>query len=177
MSRTAARIQRPTQLYDPVWNRPTSSVRAGSGEGRSVSHPSTCALGRRGVLATVATGIVGSLAGCSLEPSFPDADVIAGPDGDAVFEPAELTVSVGETVTWGFASAGHNVSCRPADSEIVELPNGAYPFGSYAPEESPERSLVPRGETYEHTLDVAGQYVYGCIPHVGRGMAGTIRVK
>lgn len=137
----------------------------------------TRTLGRRRALAAVATGLVGSLAGCSLEPSFPDAEVIAGPDGDAVFEPAELTVAVGDTVTWGFASAGHNVSCRPDDSEKVELPDDAEPFASYGPEESPQGSTVPRGETYEHTFDASGQYGYVCIPHVARGMVGTIRVK
>lgn len=142
-----------------------------------MSRRSTCTLGRRGALAAVATGLVGSLAGCSLEPSFPDADVIAGPDGDAVFEPAELMVTVGDTVTWGFASAGHNVSCRPDDSGRVELPDDAEPFASYGSEESPQGSVVPRGETYEHTFDASGQYVYVCIPHVARDMVGTIRVE
>jgi len=138
-----------------------------------VSRRNDCTLGRRGMLAAVATG----LAGCSSEPSFPDADVIAGPDGDAVFEPVDLTVSVGDTVTWGFASAGHNVSCRRDDAGRVELPDDAEAFASYGSEESPQGSLVPRGETYDHTFDVAGQYVYVCIPHVSRGMVGTIRVE
>lgn len=142
-----------------------------------MSRPRTCTFGRRGMLTAVATGIVGSLAGCSLEPSFPAADVIAGPDGDAVFEPAELTVAVGDTVIWGAASGGHNVSGRPDDSNEVALPDDAEPFASYGPEESPKGSTIPRGETYEHTFDVAGQYVYVCIPHVGRGMVGTIRVE
>lgn len=134
-------------------------------------------LGRRGVLVGVATGLIGSLSGCSLEATFPDADVIAGPDGDAIFEPAELMVEVGDTVTWGFASAGHNVSCRPDDSEKVDLPEDAEPFASYTPKESPQKSLVPRGETYEQTFDVAGEYVYVCIPHVSRSMVGMIRVE
>jgi plastocyanin len=129
------------------------------------------------MLSSVTTGLLGPLAGCSSDPSFPDADVIAGVDGDAVFEPAELTVTVGDTVTWGFASAGHNVSCRPDDSERVELPDDAESFASYGPEESPQGSLVPRGETYDQTFDVAGQYVYVCIPHVSRGMIGTIHVE
>jgi len=142
-----------------------------------VSRRRISTVGRRGALVAVATGLVGGLAGCSLGPSFPDADVVAGPNSDAVFEPAELTVAVGDTVTWGFASAGHNVSCRPADSERVELPDDADPFASYGPSESPQGSLVPRGETYEHTFDVPGEYAYVCIPHVGRGMVGTIRVE
>lgn len=134
-------------------------------------------LGRRGMLAAVATGLVGSVAGCAGQESFPDADVVAGASGDAVVDPAELTVAVGDTVTWGFANAGHNVCCRPGDSDEVELPDDAAPFASYAPDESPERSVVPRGETYEHTFDVAGRYVYVCVPHVDRGMVGTVRVE
>lgn len=119
---------------------------------------------------------MGSVAGCLQGPSFPDADVIAGPDGDVVFEPAELSVSVGETVRWGFASSGHNVCCRPDDSDDVDLPTGAEPFASYGPTQSP-RQLVAQGETYEHTFDVAGTYVYVCIPHVSRDMIGTIHVN
>lgn len=129
------------------------------------------------MLAAVATGLAGNLAGCSSEPSFPDADVIAGPDGDAVFEPAELTVPVGATVTWGFPSAGHNVSCCPDESKRVELPDEAEPFASYGPNESPQGSLVPRGQTYEHTFEVAGQYTYVCIPHVSRDMIGSVQVE
>lgn len=111
------------------------------------------------------------------KPSFPDADVIAGADSRNVFEPAELTVQVGETVIWGFASAGHNVSCRTSDSTEVGLPADAEAFASYGPDESPAGSLVPRGETYEHTFEVSGQYDYVCIPHESLGMMGTVQVK
>lgn len=134
-------------------------------------------LGRRAALAALATGLVGSVAGCSWGPSFPDADVVAGPDGRNVFEPAAFSVAVGDTVTWGFASSGHNVSCRPDHDDEVELPEDAEPFASYGPDESPLGSHVPQGETYEHTFDVAGQYVYVCVPHADRGMVGTIRVE
>lgn len=134
-------------------------------------------LGRRETLAAVATGVVGTLAGCSFAPSFPDADVVAGPDSEATFDPAELTVSRGDRVTWGFASAGHNVCCRPGDSTHASLPDDAEPFASYGPDESPEGSLVPRGETFEHAFDVPGRYVYVCVPHVDRGMVGTIHVE
>ena len=85
------------------------------------------------------------------DPSFPEADVIAAPDGEFVFKPDELTVSVGETVRWGFASGGHNLSYRPEDDDGVVLTEDAAPFGSYGPEQDPEVTLVSRGETYEHT--------------------------
>lgn len=133
--------------------------------------------GRRTALAAVATGFVGPVAGCLSGPSFPHADVIAGPDGRDVFEPEESTIPVGEPVTWGFASSGHNVSCRPDDSDEVVLPNRAEPFASFGRDDPPLGTHVSQGDTYEHTFDVAGQYVYVCIPHVDRGMIGTIRVE
>jgi plastocyanin len=125
----------------------------------------------------VGGGLVGTLSGCSLRPSFADADVIAGPNGRSVFDPAVLTVAAGDTVTWGFASAGHNVCCHPEDSEEAGLPPEAQGFASYGPDESPQGSLVPRGETYQHTFDVPGRYDYVCVPHVTQEMVGTIRVE
>lgn len=129
---------------------------------------------RRWVLATMATGVIG---GCLGQPSFPDAEVIVGPDSQNVFAPEELTVSTGETVTWGFVFGGHNVCCKPEDSDEVKLPQDAMPFASYGSDEPPERTLVPRGQTYEHTFNVPGAYEYVCIPHVERGMAGAIYVE
>ncbi|QLG51070.2 plastocyanin/azurin family copper-binding protein [Natrinema halophilum] len=133
-------------------------------------------LGRREALAVGATSLVGGIAGCSWQSSFPNADVVAGPDGQLVFEPEDLTVSVGETVTWGFPTSGHNVCCRSDDSDKVRLPDDAEPFASYDPGESPQGTVVPLGETYEHTFEVPGEYVYVCIPHVGQGMVGTVLV-
>jgi len=134
-------------------------------------------LGRRRLLTAIPVSLGASLTGCLSGPSFPDADIIAGPDGNNAFEPAGLTVQVGDRVTWGFASAGHNICCRPDDSNEANLPGDAEPFASYGPDESPEGSLVPRGETYEHTFGVPGQYDYVCIPHESLDMMGTIRVE
>lgn len=134
-------------------------------------------LGRRGTLAVIGAGIVGSLSGCLSGPSFPDANVIAGPDGRNVFEPAELTVQVGESVTWGFASAGHNICCRVDDNDRVKLPADTEGFASYGSGEPPDEAFVPRGETYKHTFDVAGRYDYVCIPHDDVGMTGTVQVE
>ena len=133
--------------------------------------------GRRAVLA----GITASLAGCTSgildDPSFPDADVIVAPDGESIFQPDELTVPVGETVRWGFAEGGHNVSCRPEDASEVVLPSDAEPFATYGPDDDPDVTLVQRGETYEHTFEMTGEYTYVCIPHADSGMMGTIRVE
>jgi len=133
-------------------------------------------LTRRRMLTAILVGAGGSLAGCS-GPSFSDADVIAGADGRNAFDPAELTVQVDDSVTWGFASAGHNVCCRPDDNDETDLPADAESFASYGPDESPDGSFVPRGETYEHTFEVSGQYDYVCIPHDDLGMTGTVHVE
>ena len=134
-------------------------------------------LDRRETLAVLGASLAGGLSGCLSGPSFPDADIVAGADGKNVFEPAELTVAVGDTVTWGFASAGHNVCCRTDDNDRVGLPADTEGFASYGPDESPDGSFVPRGETYEHTFDVPGQYDYVCIPHDDLGMTGTVHVE
>lgn len=135
------------------------------------------AITRRTMIAAVTTALLGGGAGCMMDPSFPDVDALSGPDGKPVFEPAELTVSAGKTVIWGFPSSGHNVSCRPSDSDQVHLPETAEPFASYGPEESSQRSVVPRGETFEYTFDVEGRYEYVCIPHVNQDMSGEIYVQ
>ena len=77
----------------------------------------------------------------------------------------------------GFPTSGHNVSCQPNDSDEVRLSDDAEPFASYGPDESPRRSLVPRGETYEYTFHEKGTYKYVCIPHVNQGMKGTIHIE
>jgi plastocyanin len=77
------------------------------------------------------------------------------------FDPPHLTVRTGDTVTWENASTiTHNVSCDPDNPFDVEhrLPDGAEPFNA--------RSVFP-GDTFEHTFDVAGDYLYGCTMHDG----------
>lgn len=132
---------------------------------------------RRNAIAALASGVALGLAGCTTGSSYSDADVIAGPDRELIFEPTTLTITAGETVRWGFESAGHNVCCRPGDHDLASLPDDAEPFASYGPDENPEGSLVPRDDTYEHTFEVPGTYEYVCIPHAPQGMTGTIRVE
>lgn len=115
-------------------------------------------------------------AGRGADGASGDADVVAGPGGRLRFEPETLTVPAGSVVTWGFDSAGHNVSGRPGDSGAVELPEGAEPYASYGADASP-LSTLPRGATYEHRLSVPGTYVYSCIPHESSGMLGRLVVE
>ena len=75
------------------------------------------------------------------------------------FEPAEITIKVGDTVRWVNTErrAYHNVWFR-------EL--GEKPVGEFFP-----------GETYEKTFDEPGDYPYVCEPHeVERDMKGIVHV-
>lgn len=102
-------------------------------------------------------------------------EVLAGPNGDFVFEPETIEISTGDTITWTFESTGHNVGAKPEDSDRVELPAGAEPFASY--EENKVYQTVETGNTYEHTFETPGEYVYVCVPHVVSGMVGTVIVS
>lgn len=92
------------------------------------------------------------------------------------FSPADLTIALGQTVTWINASAmPHTATDDPAQNpvpsahpEFVQLPDGADAWDS---------GLLQPGESYSHTFDVAGTYHYFCLPHALSGMLGTITVE
>lgn len=132
---------------------------------------------RRTVLASVGTGLTAALGGCAWTAATDDADVVAGADGRMVYEPRTITISVGDAVTWGFATAGHNVCCDPSDHDDVTLPPDATAFASYDADADPHAAFVPRGGTYEHRFRTTGEYHYVCVPHADRGMQGTIIVE
>ena len=82
-------------------------------------------------------------------------------DGGNRFEPANVTIPVGTTVTWTWASGIHDVT--PSG-------NPAFP-ASGAPVSSPN--------VYSHTFNTAGTYLYFCSVHgsATAGMRGTIEVR
>lgn len=130
-----------------------------------------------------AGGSILGLAGCISDPdvtktgSTPEGNtVLAGPNQELVFEPEEITVSVGDSVTWSFESPGHNVSAYPDHHDSISIPDQAEPFGTEGVADD-KFATVPEGETFEHTFDVAGEYDYACIPHVSSGMQGTVVVE
>ena len=72
------------------------------------------------------------------------------------FSPAEVTVAVGDTVTWtNNDPAGHDVT---ADSFSSGDPGG-----------------LAEGDTFEHTFEEAGSFDYVCTVHPG--MEGTVVVE
>lgn len=76
--------------------------------------------------------------------------------GDHFFEPAQLTVKVGTTVTWkSVGQSTHDLAARD---------------GSF---KDPGMSF---GQTYSYTFGRAGRYPYVCMQHEGDGMIGEVTV-
>jgi plastocyanin len=95
------------------------------------------------------------------------------------FDPANITIKAGETVTWvNESDEAHTVTAYGN-----EIPEDATYFASGdAPTETEARDslsegLLQSGDTFEVTLDRPGTYEYYCIPHESSGMKGTIVVE
>lgn len=129
---------------------------------------------RRRFLKTLAGLGIGS-SGCltSTPQAKRQADVIAGPNSRLTFDPEEMTITVGQRVTWYFDSNGHNVCGDPNHSTHVVLPDGAAPFASYTNDNN--FRTIPSGETFSHTFETPGTYTYVCIPHQP-DMMGTLQI-
>ena len=88
--------------------------------------------------------------------------------GALVFEPASVTISKGDTVTWtNNAGFPHN----------IVFDEDAVPAGVNADALSNEDYLNAPGETVTRKFDVAGEYNYYCEPHQGAGMQGKVIVN
>tara|TARA_B100001996_G_scaffold169625_1_gene129315 strand:- start:2558 stop:2935 length:378 start_codon:yes stop_codon:yes gene_type:complete len=88
------------------------------------------------------------------------ADITMGAGGNLVFEPNDITINVGETVTFTNGDL-------PPHNMIVdghpELSHGDLAFAA--------------GDTFDVTFDEAGDYAFQCDPHAGAGMKGVIHVQ
>lgn len=102
--------------------------------------------------------------------------IVVGPNNSLRFDPAELTISTGESVTWEFESPSHNVAAWPDMHDKISVPDDASGFGSMD-EGGDKNETVSEGETFEHTFDTAGEYTYVCVPHAASDMVGTIIVE
>ena len=88
------------------------------------------------------------------------AEIQMGADGMLVFEPCELTVDVGEKVTFiNNELPPHNVMF----ADYQELSHGDLMFAA--------------GESFDVTFEKAGDYYFQCDPHAGAGMKGVIHVE
>ena len=87
-------------------------------------------------------------------------EVTMGSNGNLVFEPNDITINAGDTVTFT---------------------NGALPPHNMIVKDHPELShgdlLFSAGETFEVTFHQAGDYAFQCDPHAVAGMKGVIHVQ
>lgn len=87
------------------------------------------------------------------------------------FDPAELTIPKGATVTWqNTGQVPHTATDDPskaANKADASLPAGASPWDS---------GMMNAGQSWSYTFTVPGEYKYFCIPHEAAGMVGTITV-
>ena len=88
------------------------------------------------------------------------AEIQMGSGGMLVFEPCELTIAVGDTVTFvNNELPPHNVIFADHD----ELSHGDLAFTA--------------GESFDVTFEQPGDYAFQCDPHAGAGMKGVIHVN
>ncbi|UPV73511.1 plastocyanin/azurin family copper-binding protein [Halorussus limi] len=116
-----------------------------------------------------AAGAAGTAAAESQETSSGGGgtkEVIVGPGGSLVFEPAEVTIAPGTTVKWVWESDNHNVV--PSSQ-----PEGANWQGT---DGAPSKTYNT-GHEYSHTFETTGTYEYYCQPHETAGMVGTVTVQ
>ena len=125
---------------------------------------------RAGGLA-VALGLVPFIQACGNSASSEPDKLEIEMNDELVFEPKELTIKIGQTVTWiNVGNMVHTSTNDPAKAQKTEhsaLPEGAAPWNS---------GLLRLKENWSYTFDVAGDYTYFCIPPEAAGMIGTIKV-
>ena len=93
--------------------------------------------------------------------------VSMGTDAGLQFEPKEVTICKGDSITWVNKKLGpHNVIFNPDD----------VPEGVDADAISTKEYLDKDGQTYTVKLDKPGDYGYFCQPHQGAGMLGLVTV-
>jgi plastocyanin len=106
------------------------------------------------------------------QPANGEAELVIDMNDALQFEPAEVTVSVGDTVTWrNVGTLGHTITADPgraSDPSNVELPDGAEEFDS---------GNVMEGEEFTHTFTEPGTYRYFCVPHEGAHMVAEVTVE
>nr|WP_238398122.1 plastocyanin/azurin family copper-binding protein [Halorussus salinus] len=145
----------------------TAATAAGAQETTETSSGNTTASGNE--TTTVANGTAANettASGGSSGGGGPTEEVIVGPGGSLVFEPAELTIAPGTTVNFVWESDNHNV--------VVESqPDGANWQGT----QGGASKTYNTGHEYSHTFETTGTYEYFCQPHKTAGMVGTITVQ
>ena len=79
------------------------------------------------------------------------------------FSPANITINLGDTVTWTNGGGNHNVNAT-----LSTYPNNPEGFGN---------SISSSSWSFQHIFSIAGTYDYQCDPHTSMGMVGTVVVQ
>ena len=87
-------------------------------------------------------------------------DITMGSGGNLVFEPNEVTIDAGETVTF------INGDLPPHNMVVADYPELSHPDLSFV-----------GGESFNVTFTRPGNYEFQCEPHAGAGMKGVIHVE
>ncbi len=95
---------------------------------------------------------------------------------ELTFDPVELTITVGDTVTWtNISEMPHTATGDPEQNpllktqpELIQLPAGAEPWGS---------EILLEGDSFSHQFMTVGEFDYICIPHVLSEMRGVVHVE
>ena len=88
------------------------------------------------------------------------AEITMGSGGNLVFEPSEITISAGETVTFT------NGDLPPHNMQVADHPELSHGDLAFA-----------AGDSFSVTFPDPGDYDIQCDPHAGAGMKGVIHVE
>ncbi len=95
--------------------------------------------------------------------------MVSTSDGRHFFDPAELTIRVGETVRWVSECAEGMTCVYSVQAYPDKIPAGAEAFNSGL--------LMEQGQSFEYTFTVPGEYEYFCLSYEPMGMKGKIIVQ
>ena len=99
-------------------------------------------------------GVAGSAAGAA--PATQDTVTVDMLSGPTRFEPAEITIRPGTTVTWITRSGSHTTTSETGLWDSVDR--------------------LPVDQSFSFTFTDPGEYPYFCTPHVDQGMVGKVIV-
>jgi len=88
------------------------------------------------------------------------AEITMGSGGNLVFEPNEISIAAGESVTIV------NGDLPPHNFVVLDHPELSHPDLAFT-----------GGESFNVTFDTAGDYEFQCEPHAGAGMKGVVHVS
>ena len=87
-------------------------------------------------------------------------DITMGSGGNLVFEPNEISITAGDTVTV------INGDLPPHNFVVADHPELSHPDLAFV-----------GGESFDVTFNDPGDYEFQCEPHTGAGMKGVIHVE